>query len=102
MVITDRFDHLIDDKNRLAIPSQIRGALDPEVDGEFFYIVPESRYLQLIPAKLFERLTKGAPAGLFIEPEEAEARRLLFGSTPRLEMDKQGRGIVRKDSCSIA
>ena len=54
MVITDRFDHVIDDKNRLAIPSPIRNAMDPEVDGKAFYLVPEGRYLQLIPEKLFE------------------------------------------------
>src|SRR4051812_28151980 len=46
MVITDRHDHVIDDKNRLSIPSQIRNAMDPERDGEGFYLVPEGRYLQ--------------------------------------------------------
>ena len=33
MVITDRFDHVIDDKGRLAIPSQVRNAMDPQIDG---------------------------------------------------------------------
>ena len=57
MVITDRYDHVIDDKNRLAIPSQVRNVMNPETDGTAFYLVPEGRYLQLIPGKLFERLS---------------------------------------------
>ena len=29
MVITDRYDHIIDEKGRLAVPSPIRNAMDP-------------------------------------------------------------------------
>ena len=91
MVITDRYDHVIDDKNRLAIPSQVRNALDPEVDGTAFYLVPEGRYLQLIPEKLFQRLATLANAGLQVPPELARARRLMFAAASRLEPDKAGR-----------
>lgn len=92
MVITDRYDHVVDDKNRLAIPSQVRNVMDPEKDGTAFYAVPEAhRYLQLIPEKLFERLAGMVPAGLQVPLEMAKARRLLFGAAPRLELDKQGR-----------
>ena len=94
MVITDRFDHLIDDKNRLAIPSSIRNAMDPEIDGSAFYLVPEGRYLQLIPEKLFERLSNQATVGLTMTAEVAKARRLVFATASRLEPDKQGRVII--------
>jgi MraZ protein len=94
MVITDRFDHVIDDKGRLAIPSQVRNAMDPQVDGAAFYLVPEGRYLQLIPEKLFERLAAQATAGLAMSPEAAKVRRLMFAMASRLEMDKQGRVII--------
>lgn len=91
MVITDRYEHVIDDKNRLAIPSQIRNAMNPETDGTAFYLVPEGRYLQLIPEKLFERLANASPAGLMPAPEVAKVRRYLFSMASRLEPDKQGR-----------
>jgi len=94
MVITDRYDHVIDDKNRLAIPSQIRSKMDPQVDGTAFYLVPEARYLQLIPEKLFERLAAQATAGLAMSEEEAEIRRVVFATASRLEPDKQGRVII--------
>ncbi len=94
MVITDRYDHAIDEKNRLAIPSEIRRAMDPEIDGVAFYLLPEGRYLQLIPEKLFQRLAGHAEAGLTISGDLARARRLLFASASRLEPDKQGRVII--------
>ncbi len=94
MVITDRYDHVIDDKNRLAIPSIIRNALDPEKDGIAFYLVPETRYLQLIPEKLFERLVNVVPTGLMPAPEVAKVRRLIISNASRLEPDGQGRVII--------
>ncbi|MCL2648277.1 MAG: hypothetical protein FWD61_14905 [Phycisphaerales bacterium] len=94
MVITDRYDHLIDDKGRLAIPSQIRNAMDPQEDGTGFYLVPDIRYLQLIPEKLFKKLAANITAGLALNPEAAKVRRMLFGSATYLEPDKQGRVII--------
>jgi len=93
MVITGRYDHLIDDKGRLAIPSQVRNAMDPQIDGAAFYLVPEENYLQLIPEKLFDRLSQ-VPAGLKPSEEVARIRRVLFSTTTRLEPDKQGRVII--------
>jgi MraZ protein len=94
MVITDRYDHVIDDKGRLAIPSQIRNAMDPQEDGSGFYLVPEKRYLQLIPEKLFKRLASHVTAGLAISPDLAEVRRSIFANATYLEPDKQGRVII--------
>jgi len=94
MVITDRYDHVIDEKARLAIPAQIRNAMNPEIDGTAFYFVAETRYIQLIPEKLFEKLTGHLRAGLSVPPEIAKARRLLFSSAPRVEPDKAGRVVV--------
>jgi MraZ protein len=94
MVITDRYDHLIDDKNRLAIPSQVRNVMNPETDGTAFYLVPEGRYLQLIPEKLFERLSNLTPTGLMPAPEVAKVRRYLFSNSARVEPDKQGRVMI--------
>lgn len=94
MVITDRFDHSIDEKNRLSVPSHIRKAMDPITDGAAFYLVPEGRYLQMIPEKLFERLAGWSDARLTVSPEIAKARRLLFATAAKLEWDKQGRCII--------
>jgi MraZ protein len=94
MVITGRYDHVIDDKGRLAIPSAIRSAMDPERDGKGFYLVQESRYLQLVPEKLFERMAAQAPAGLMPPAEVAKARRYVYSLSTKLDPDKQGRVII--------
>jgi MraZ protein len=94
MIITDRYDHVIDEKNRLAIPSPIRNALHPDTDGSVFYLVPEVRYLQLIPERLFERLANVKPVGLMPAHDVAKARRYLFANASRLEPDKQGRVMI--------
>ena len=72
MVITDHFDHVIDDKNRLAIPSQIRNSMDKEQDGEFFYLVPRKKYLQLIPEKAFIRNAAQHAAGIVPPPKSRQ------------------------------
>jgi MraZ protein len=94
IVFTDRFDHSIDEKNRLAIPSAIRSALDPESAGVAFYMVPEGRYLQLIPEALFLQLSSAANAGLTVGYDLARARRLLFSTASRLVPDKAGRVVI--------
>lgn len=94
MVIVDRFDHSIDDKNRLAIPAAVRAAMDAEKDGTGFYAVPDAGFLQLIPEKLFEALALRAGAGLTVPMEIQEARRLYFASAARLKMDSAGRVVI--------
>jgi len=94
MVFTGRFDHLIDDKGRLAIPSPLRNQMNPEIHGTGFYLVQENRYLQLVPEKAFEALSSNVRTGLLPRAQIAKARRFLFSMTFKLEPDKQGRVMV--------
>jgi MraZ protein len=96
MVITDSFDHVIDEKGRLAIPVQIRNAMDPQIDGDAFYVRPNSngRCLELIPEKTFDRFAGAALSGLVVDPEVARLKRFVFAMASRLEPDKQGRVIL--------
>ena len=93
MVFTDRYDHVIDEKGRLAIPSQIRNAMSSQSNNAF-YLVPEGRYLQLLPESLFQQLSTVANAGLTVSADLAKARRLVFATASRLEWDKSGRVVV--------
>ena len=94
MVITDRYDHVIDEKNRLSIPSQIRNAMDPQVDGSGFYLVPGGDCLQLIPEKAFQRMAAQNRAGIAPNSGIAKARRFIFANASPLMPDKQGRVII--------
>ena len=94
MVFTGRFDHVIDEKGRVAIPIALRNAMDPEKDGAGFYLVQESRYLQLIPERHFESLAGHTPTGLLPAAQVAKARRFLYSMSSTLEPDKQGRVMI--------
>jgi MraZ protein len=94
MVFTGRFVHLIDDKGRLAIPSSLRGQMNPETHGTGFYLVQENRYLQLVPEKAFEALSSNIRTGLLPRAQVAKARRFLFSMTFKLEPDSQGRVMI--------
>lgn len=94
MVITDRFDHVIDEKNRLSIPSQIRSAMDPQLDGSGFFLVPGGDCLQLIPENVFKRMAAQSRVGIAPNSKVAKARRYIFANATPLNWDKQGRVII--------
>jgi MraZ protein len=94
MVFTGRYDHVLDEKGRLAIPASLRNQMNPETDGSGFYLVQESRYLQLVPAQAFETLAGNIRTGLLPRAEVAKARRFLFANSYKLEPDKQGRVMI--------
>jgi MraZ protein len=94
MVFTGRYDHVIDEKGRLAIPSSLRNELNSETDGNAFYLVQNSRYLQLLPAQVFEAFSNKIQAGLLPRAQVAKARRFLFSMCFKLVPDKQGRVMI--------
>jgi len=94
MVLTGLYDHVIDEKGRLAIPSQIRNQMNPETFGSGFYLVQETKYLQLIPERLFEALANQQVTGILPTEEDALASRALYSLSTRLDLDKQGRVMI--------
>jgi MraZ protein len=94
MVFTGRFDHVIDDKGRLAIPSIMRNQIRPELHGEGFYLVQDKRYLQLVPERLFEHLAGTNVAALLPAAKVSKASRFFFASVMKLDPDKQGRVMI--------
>ena len=94
MVFTGRYDHVIDEKGRLAIPSALRNQVNPETDGIGFYLVQENRYLQLVPAQAFEAIAGNIRTGLLPRAQVAKSRRFLFSNSYKLEPDKQGRVMI--------
>ena len=53
MLFTGEYEHTIDAKQRLAIPSEIRARLDPKVHGQAFYLAPGANgHLWLWPERM--------------------------------------------------
>jgi MraZ protein len=85
------FDHTLDAKNRLTIPSKFRAAL---ADGVVLARGTE-RCVEVWPVADYERLHGGALDGLNpLSPEARELRRRLFGGAFDTELDSAGRVML--------
>lgn len=92
MLFTGEYEHTIDPKSRLAIPADIRSRLDPEKDGEAFYVVlGPDRILWIYPDKYYERLVETLDQALLGDQSLLEYEQLTFPACKRIEMDSAGR-----------
>lgn len=92
MLFTGEYEHTIDAKHRLAIPSEIRSRMDPAQDGEAFYLGPgPNGMLWLWPERLFERMAGVMEQSLLPAEELMEYEELMFPQASRLDLDKTGR-----------
>lgn len=103
LVFTGTFEHTIDAKNRLAIPSEIRALLEPANAGAtgnpeaaggsvFLYVtLSEGQVLSLYPEAAFAQRARELDNSELDPAEILEYERVMFSLTRRVELDKQGR-----------
>lgn len=92
MLFTGEYEHTVDAKGRLAIPSEIRNRLDPAVHGRGLYLAPgPSDALWLWPAKTFERMAAASEASLLPDEDLLEFEELLYSQSTHVELDSAGR-----------
>ncbi|QYU67994.1 hypothetical protein J4558_24560 [Leptolyngbya sp. 15MV] len=90
MLFTGHSDHVIDAKQRLALPARYRDQVGR--DKVVWYCVPWPGVgLRLYVDEVFESLSRRGVESLTPGPDEAELETTLFGLAERLEMDGQGR-----------
>ncbi len=99
MLFTGRYDHTIDDRNRLSIPSQIRLSLDPQRDGERFYLVPGVRpnTLSLLPERYFGRLADQLEAAQIPDEDLLTFQQIFYPMATRVAMDRHGRVVLPEE-----
>ncbi len=95
-LFTGAYEHSIDAKNRLSIPSQIRKQMDAERDGKRFYLVPGARTgtLSLYPEKAFQRRQQSWPNPEIPNEDLLNFSQVFFSMATLLEVDKQGRVLL--------
>jgi MraZ protein len=85
----------IDDKNRMLIPSEIRKQLDPERDGDAFFLVPGTdRRPWLYPERWYQELVGQQRSELTPDEDTLAYDRMTLGMASRIEWDKQGRVLL--------
>ena len=96
MIFTGYYEHTIDKKNRLAIPSKFRSRMDAELDGKGFYVVPgqPGNTLWLYTERHFEALAERAESALSPDPDQLQRDKVLFTLAAYQEIDTQGRILI--------
>ena len=88
MAFHGTFEHTLDAKNRLTVPSKFRAALA----GRVFLVKGLDRCISVYPEDTYSALTQGALSGL--NPFSSEARdlkRIVYGGAMDVELDGAGR-----------
>jgi MraZ protein len=95
LLLYGEYELNVDEKNRLLIPSEVRRQIDPERDGEaFFLIVGVNRVPWIYPERYYEELVSRRPAELTPAEDILAFDQLNFALASRLEPDKQGRVLI--------
>jgi MraZ protein len=85
----------IDDKNRMLVPAEIRRAIDPEADGEAFFLVPGVNGRPwLYPERPYEAFALRSQSEIAPEQDLLAFDMMNFAMATRLEWDKQGRILI--------
>lgn len=102
VLLTGQYEHVIDAKQRLAVPAEIRAQWRPERDGAAWYAVPwVGGVLRLYTESRFHSLADSRSLSLTPDEDEAELQATLFGLSRRLEMDAAGRIRIPEDLLSL-
>jgi MraZ protein len=95
LVLYGEYELSIDDKNRMLIPSEVRRSIDPERDGEaFFLVVGVNRVPWLYPEWYYENLVSRDPGDVTPDEQKLAFDQMNFAMASRLEWDKQGRVLI--------
>jgi MraZ protein len=95
LVLYGNYELTVDDKNRFLVPSEVRKKLDPERDGEAFFLVTgRDGRLWLYPERHYELLVSRDPSELTPSEDTLAFDRLMLGTASRVEWDKQGRVLL--------
>ena len=91
MAFHGTFDHSLDAKHRLTVPSKLRTAF-----AEGAFLVREAdRCISLYPSTTYSALTQSALSGLNpLSAQAKELKRMLYGNATDTELDSAGRVMV--------
>jgi MraZ protein len=82
------FEHTLDAKNRLTVPSKFRTALA----GRVFLVKGVDPCISVYPEETYSALTRDALSGLNpFSPQARELKRMFFGNAMDTELDGAGR-----------
>ena len=92
MLFLGEFEHSLDAKQRLAVPSEIRSCLPNDGNDAVFVSAPgPNGFLWLWPEKTFADLSNALGGSLLGDEGVQNFERLIFSQSSRCPLDKAGR-----------
>jgi MraZ protein len=86
-----QYEHSIDEKGRLTIPSRYREEL---TDNNLILTTGFDNSLMALPPELFEIVSNQMRSKPITDPNSRQFRRLFFSNAQELEIDKTGRVLL--------
>lgn len=94
-ILCGEHELMVDEKNRLLIPAEVRRSLNPERDGEaFFLVIGLNRKPWLYPEKYYEHLIAQRQQDLMPDEDALAFAQYHFAMASRLEWDGQWRLLM--------
>ena len=91
MAFNGNFEHTLDAKHRLTVPSKFR----TQLAGPVFLVKGVDRCISVYPESVYSAMTEAALAGLNpFSPEARELRRFFHGNAADVELDSAGRVML--------
>lgn len=94
-----RFEHSIDAKGRLSVPSKFRDALIAQFDGDTnLIVVPNDRCLEVHPLKRWETIEEHLRQTSMFDEGMRKLGRLYMSRAREVELDSAGRILLPPDA----
>jgi MraZ protein len=88
------FEHSVDSKGRVSVPSKFREILAERYDGRLVLAMDLDRCLTVYPLEEWERLEEKIKDLPSMQKEVKDFMRFFFSSATECELDKQGRILI--------
>ena len=88
------FEHTVDTKGRVSIPSKFRDIIADRFDGRLVLAMDYDKCLMVYPLEEWERLEEKIKTLPSMQKEVKDFMRFLLASATECELDKQGRVLI--------
>ncbi len=88
------FEHTVDSKGRVSVPSKFRDILADHYDGKLVMALDIDQCLSLYPLEEWEKLEEKIKTLPMMQKEVKDFMRFFFSSATECEVDKQGRILI--------
>jgi len=88
------FEHTIDSKGRVSVPSKFREIIADRYDGRLVLAMDYDKCLTVYPLEEWEKLEEKIKSLSLMKQEVKDFRRFLLSSATECELDRQGRILI--------